>query len=144
MILILVLLPKHALHVLWGKVLYYIFQLVIPTHHLHLKLFTVIFEYLLLLYLTLYFVILFFYDDYTKYSWTYFMHKKSKVYPYYRIFRAMVSLNSLLPLKIRHLIQGEITKTEFKNSITFYGTLLQSSCRECLNKIEFLKEKIDI
>jgi transposase InsO family protein len=49
---------------------------------------------------------LLFIDDYTRYTWVYFLRKKSDVFEYFKEFKNMVEKQTGKPIKIVHSDQG--------------------------------------
>lgn len=57
-------------------------------------------------------VLILFVDDYTKSTWICFLLKKSKVFWYFKIFRAMLANLCSAAIKTLDLIQGRISQNQ--------------------------------
>lgn len=87
---------------------------------------------------------LFFIDDRSKYTWVYFIRKKSDVFEYFKEFKSMVEKKLENASKLLYLIWGEnINQENLINIVKAMGFYTNLQCHTHLNKMESLRGKIE-
>ena len=69
-----------------------------------------------------------FINDYSRYTWIYFMHSRSKFFRFMLLSLPWYALSSPLPSAHSDLIQGEYLSHAFRDLLATHGTLPQLAC----------------